>query len=55
MLHTVMSLSELFPDGNLPTLDGLCFYGNGPADVPSQQIMSTNPKDFLVGQNKKGE
>ncbi len=55
MLHTVMTLGEIYPDGNMPTLDGIYFTDKETNAHQNQQIMSTNPQDFLNLGKYKGE
>lgn len=46
MLYTVIDLGDIYPDGNIPTIDGIYIESESKPDIP-EQIMSTNPKDFL--------
>lgn len=56
MLYSIVALSDIFANGNMPTLDGIyinnCEFNResdkGAGEMP-QQIMSTNPRDFLSG------
>ncbi len=47
MLHTVVSLGDVFCDGNIPPLNGLYVDNDSEKQMAEQQIMSTNPQDFL--------
>ncbi len=46
MLHSIISLYDIFNNKNLPDLNGF-YISNNETEATSQQIMSTNPKDFL--------
>ncbi len=54
MLYTVMNISDIYPDGNIPTIDGI-YINNEQSELVPQQIMSTNPKDFLDISKNQGE
>ncbi len=47
MLHTVIAIGDIFPEGNIPTLDGIYVNAECSGKISEQQIMSTNPRDFL--------
>lgn len=56
MLHTVTPLEAVFSDGKLPVLGGISPYeadgtnigAQQTAEPYAQQILSTNPRDFLA-------